>query len=106
MAERISDRIELIGSENSERLLNLSATGAAFVFPRELQKGDPVAVRINELTIEGNVVYCHTRVTQFRIGIRFLPLPFEMQAEINKMVDSFSCGVPLRFTIITSPLKQ
>jgi len=106
MTKRNSERVEVIKVEGTENLLNLSATGVAFLFPRKIDKNDPVVVRINEITVEGLVVYCHERTDGFRIGMRFNQLSIQEQTTINKMVESFSCGVPLTFSVITSPLQQ
>ncbi|MBN1575180.1 MAG: PilZ domain-containing protein [Chitinispirillaceae bacterium] len=106
MVGRGSERVEVLDIDGSELLLNLSTTGVAFLHSGPLEENRSVTLTINEVRVEGQVVYCHQRTDSYRIGVRFNTVTTEEQAAVRRMVDSFSCGVPLRFSFEISPLKQ
>ena len=106
MVGRGSERVEVLDVDGSEMLLNLSATGVAFLHSDPLEKNRLVTLTINEAQVQGRGVYCHQRTDGYRIGVRFSTVTAEQQAAVKRMVDSFSCGVPLHFSFAVSPSKQ
>ncbi len=106
MAIRDSERIEVLKAEASEILLNLSTSGAAFLYSSQLAKDQPVALRINETTINSQVMYCHQRSDGYRIGVRFVGMSPEEQAMVDGMIATFSCGVPLHFSVDDEPVLK
>ena len=107
MVSRGSERVEVLDVDGSETLLNLSATGVAFLHGDPLEKERAITLVINEVEVEGRVVYCRQRSDGYRIGVRFDTDTGEGVSAVRRMVDSFSCGVPLRFSFrISQPKRQ
>jgi hypothetical protein len=101
MTERGSERVEVLHVGKSENFLNLSVTGAGFISSQPLSKNSRVTISINAMRLHGYVVYCKKRNEGFRIGVKFNSMAPEVQSEVGKMVESFSCGVPLKISIET-----
>ena len=98
MVGRGSERVEVLDVDGSEMLLNLSTMGIAFLHSDPLEKDRSVTVKINEVLVKGRVVYCNKRTDSNRIGVRFDAGTAEEQSAVKRMVESFSCGVPLKLS--------
>jgi hypothetical protein len=96
---RSSERVEVLDVHGSEIILNMSAAGAAFRYPHAFERNQTVRLTINEVIVEGRVVYCHKRTDACRIGVRFTAIQKNDQSALTALVESFSCGVPLQFSL-------
>lgn len=101
MVSRDSERVEVLDGQTSGALLNVSATGAAFIHPEPLVQSRRIILSINNIEFESRVVYCKQHTDGFRIGIHFTTVNLNGRLELSRLVDSFSCGVPLRFQVIS-----
>ena len=108
MKERASERIEFLGADDSDEnmLIDLSATGAAFVYHAEEQKDAQISVKIRDFTVDAVVVYCKPRTKGFRIGLRFIDVSADVQTMLNTTVEEFSRGVPLACEIVEREKKS
>ncbi|MBN1757266.1 MAG: PilZ domain-containing protein [Chitinispirillaceae bacterium] len=106
MVIRDSERVEVLKAQGQEMLLNLSHGGAAFLYSRPLPKDQVIVMRINDTFIDGLVMYCHQRTDGYRIGVCFSGMGPEAQAMVNGMIDAFSCGVPLQFSVEDEPVLK
>ena len=104
MVIRNSDRIEVLNTQDTEILLNLSTGGAAFLYPEGVRKDQVIIMNINDTAIQGLVIYCRRRSDGYRVGVRFSLLSPDEQAAVNRMVETFSYGVPLKFSIVPLPV--
>ncbi|MCU0610105.1 MAG: PilZ domain-containing protein [Chitinispirillaceae bacterium] len=105
MQSRGSDRIEYLGGKGTGenwKLLDLSATGAAFICPTELSRGSRITVRINGHRIAATVIHTSEMAGDFcfRIGLRFENVPAEDKKWLADLVEEFSRGVPLACEIV------
>ena len=102
MKDRASERIEYLAMDDSAKsaLIDLSATGVAFIHPTAAKKDSIVTVKIRDQSIEAVVVYCQQRAEGFRIGMHFVNVPQEFQSELKNLVGEFSRGVPLSCQIV------
>ena len=100
MVIRDSERVEVLKAPESETLLNLSTGGAAFLYTQALPENREVVLKVNDVAVRGQVIHTRQRTDGYhRIGVRFSRMPPDIQTAIRNMVDSFSCGVPLHFTV-------
>ena len=108
MKERGSERIEFVGNDESSKniLIDLSTTGAAFLFDSEQKKDTPISVAIKEYTLDAVVVYCQQRADGYRIGLRFTNVPADVQSALKTLVEEFSRGVPLTCEIVEGKKKK
>jgi hypothetical protein len=104
MTIRDSERVEVLQAHECESLLNLSTKGAAFIYPHALHKNQNITMNINDTMLQGQVVYCHQRTDGYRIGAHFAIPSSDIQLAVNRMVDAFSCGVPLQFSVVPLPV--
>jgi hypothetical protein len=97
MAERSSERIEYLNPDQSRKtaLLDVSATGAAFIHPKAKNIGSRLVVKIRSHELEAAVVYSQGRIDGFRIGVQFKNVPESLKNDLKDIVDEFSRGVPL-----------
>ncbi|MBN2036459.1 MAG: PilZ domain-containing protein [Chitinispirillaceae bacterium] len=97
MVERGSERIEYLnpGDTKKKALLDVSSTGAAFIYPERKEPGSTLVVKIKERQLDAEVVYSQQRLEGFRIGVQFQNVAADMQEELEKIVDEFSRGVPI-----------
>jgi hypothetical protein len=100
--ERVSERVELLGVDEQAQkaLVDLSATGVAFIYPVEVKKGAKLSVKIKDYVIDALVIYCRQRADGFRIGMQFRNVPPDLQKGLKILVDEFSRGVPLSCDVV------
>ena len=106
MVIRDGERVEVLKAQEQEMLLNLSSGGAAFLYSRALPKRQTIVLRINDTLVNGLVMYCHQRTDGYRIGVRFSGMEAGILAQLNGMIDAFSCGVPLQFSVEAIPVLK
>lgn len=99
MTERGSERVEVLKTGESECFLNLSVSGVGFISPQPLSENSRITIMINNLPVDGVVVYCSKRTDGYRVGVKFEKMTQDIQTHLGKMVESFSCGVPLNISI-------
>jgi hypothetical protein len=108
MKERGCERIEFLGPEEEtlRSLVDLSATGVAFIHPAELKKDLLVSVKIKEFVLPAIVVYCQPRVKGYRLGLQFKSVSPDMQNKLKTLVEEFSRGVPIACEIVKDDKKK
>jgi hypothetical protein len=107
MVERGSERIEYLhpGDSGKKALLDVSITGAAFIYPERKETGSKLVVKIRERQLDAEVVYCQQRLEGYRIGVQFRNVAAGVQEELENVVDEFSRGVPIYCEIVNDKEK-
>ncbi len=106
MQERKSERVEMITPTGSETpLYDLSKTGVSCYYPKPKVKNNFIMVQINTLSIKAKVIYCQKRTEDYRLGLQFWNVLPELQEKLNKVVESYSRGVPITFSIVEEEKK-
>ena len=102
MLERKSDRIEMITPSGAEQspLYDLSKTGVSCLHTEPKVKNNYVMVMVNELKIKAKVIYCQKRKKDYRLGLQFWNVLPEVQEKLNKIVESYSRGVPVSCAVV------
>jgi hypothetical protein len=54
---------------------------------------------VNDAAFECDVVYCHQRSDGFRVGVHFTTADIDQNLRLGRMVELFSCGVPLQVRV-------
>lgn len=105
MKERAQERVEYLHADESVKrsVADLSATGAALIYQKELKKGTRIRMKIKDQEIDAVVVYCRQHATDYRVGLQFMNMAGSVQNLIKNMVDEFSRGVPLTCEILEQP---
>ncbi|MBD3421183.1 MAG: hypothetical protein GF398_13790 [Chitinivibrionales bacterium] len=101
MNERGSDRIEQLNSDTENRtFFDLSTTGVCCLYDKALNKGAQVTVSLNDILLAAKVAYSVDRTDGYRIGLQFLKIPPQSQAEVDSVVEKYSRGVPVACRIM------
>lgn len=102
MLERKSDRIEMITPSGAKQtpLYDLSKTGVSCLHSEPKVKNNFVMVKINDLVLKAKVVYCQKRKDDYRLGLQFWNVLPERQEKLNRIVESYSRGVPASCSIV------
>jgi len=99
--KRGSERIQFLNVHSeAHELFDLSTTGACCRCDQRLAADDIVKVRVKDLVLRARVAYCIERTDGFRVGMEFLEVTSEQKVRLREIVDRYSRGVPVSFTVV------
>lgn len=98
---RADERVEYVdpNEDKSKQLVDLGTGGACCVYTKRLDKGTPVRMSLDSLTVDAKVTYCTKRTDGYRLGLQFWGLTDAQKKELKTLTDRFSCGVPVSCSV-------